>query len=439
MALTFSLTDFFSPWYITKFRSEFTRNQRLGIRALENQVSKRLRKVLIRALRTVPFYSDILDPCLIDQTKDTEELLAKFPILTKQILQEAPTSLLASDSTSMRAGQWVSTSGSSGQPLRIFMGKEANAMEFNYYWRYWGWSGYSLGDRFAELSSVFFLNKQHESYMFQRLYNRLLLNSITISEERAAIHSQLLNRYKPAFIKGAPSALLALASLMPRNTSYHFPLKAIFTTGEFLSNSMRSHLEEAYETKIVDSYGQMERVAAICQCNEGSYHINIDYGFVELIPATGEEGTNLYRVIGSSMYNDCMPLIRYDTGDLVELPSDMACECGLPFPVVKKIVGRSSDVIQLRDGRVLTAPYVLLDEISGVSYAQLVQHSHSKIRLLLCPIDSQQQVNYSGCLTKLEAICAGHAEINVEFVAPSGLVREQGAKLKPVVLMREAQ
>jgi phenylacetate-coenzyme A ligase PaaK-like adenylate-forming protein len=45
-----------------------------------------------------------------------------------------------------------------------------------------------------------------------------------------------------------------------------------------------------------------------------------------------------------------MPLIRYDTGDLV-IPSDASCSCGRVFSVVKAIRGRLSHMLTTSSGR----------------------------------------------------------------------------------------
>ena len=53
--------------------------------------------------------------------------------------------------------QLITTSGTSGSQVRFYADKPSNILEFVFYWRFWGWADYKLGNRFAELSAEHFL------------------------------------------------------------------------------------------------------------------------------------------------------------------------------------------------------------------------------------------------------------------------------------------
>ncbi len=94
------------------------------------------------------------------------------------------------------------------------MDKSANVLEFVYYWRQWSWAGYRLGDRFAELTSHFFLKSEGRAGQLihlQRLTRRLLLNSLNIGRENVRLFAGALRDYRPKFLKGIASALYYFA------------------------------------------------------------------------------------------------------------------------------------------------------------------------------------------------------------------------------------
>src|SRR5690606_28221227 len=104
-------------------------------------------------------------------------------------------------------------------------------------------------------------------------------------------------------------------------------------------------IEERFGCRVFDWYGQNERVAAIGTCEQGRYHLMSDYSYVELEPTP--EGL---EIVGTGFNNLAMPLIRYRTGDFVQLQDVDSCSCGRAFPVVRRIIGRDDDYIKLPDG-----------------------------------------------------------------------------------------
>jgi phenylacetate-CoA ligase len=71
----------------------------------------------------------------------------------------------------------------------------------------------------------------------------------------------------------------------------------------------------------------------------------------ELLPAKAP-GDDCCRIIATGFWNTAMPLIRYDTADLLKT-SDRSCQCGRAFPTVKKIIGRDSRFITTSSGRTI--------------------------------------------------------------------------------------
>jgi phenylacetate-CoA ligase len=101
--------------------------------------------------------------------------------------------------------------------------------------------------------------------------------------------------------------------------------------------------------RVFDWYGQSERVAAIGTCEHGRYHVLTDYSGVALLET---DKADAWELVGTSLNNLAMPLLRYRTGDTV-IPGDGPCPCGRVFPTIDTVLGRQEKVITLPDGRMI--------------------------------------------------------------------------------------
>jgi phenylacetate-CoA ligase len=150
-------------------------------------------------------------------------------------------------------------------------------------------------------------------------------------------------------------------------------------------------IENTFGCKVFDWYGLGERVVFIGTCKYGTYHVFEDYGYTEFLPLDGTH----FEVIGTGFINDAMPLIRYRTGDVVELDDDQPCPCGTSFSKVKAIEGRMDDIVRLRDGTMLGRLNLVYIGLEGIREAQIVQHTYEDftIRAVLDNEDSSILLN----------------------------------------------
>jgi phenylacetate-CoA ligase len=105
----------------------------------------------------------------------------------------------------------------------------------------------------------------------------------------------------------------------------------------------------------MDEYGCAELQAIAYECPAGRRHITHENVLVEVL---GESGVPLPPgqpgpLTLTSLCNVAMPLIRYQNGDVAELEAEGRCPCGrhLGLPLVKRIVGRSCDVLYRAHGQ----------------------------------------------------------------------------------------
>jgi phenylacetate-CoA ligase len=206
------------------------------------------------------------------------------------------------------------------------------------------------------------------------------------------------------------------------------PLKAVFTQSEQLSEKQRRDIEAAFRTRVYDRYGNAERVAAFFQCGHGSYHEAPLYSIVEYLPV----GKGVYEIVGTTLHNSVMPLIRYRTGDLVELPENNSCPCGRPFRIVEHLSGRIKDQLVMPDGSqksVRTSE--LVKGMTWLKESQLLQERVDSVVLRVVPMPGAPVPDHSQLIDRLvQVIGAPRSTFRVEVM--DHIPREPNGKLKAV-------
>jgi phenylacetate-CoA ligase len=241
----------------------------------------------------------------------------------------------------------IRTSGTSGTPLAIPQSLSCVICEEAFVYRQLRWIGYRHGQRRAWLrGDIVCAARPRRPVYWCRDWagNMLLLSSYHLADTTIGAYLGALERFDPVVLHAYPSSVAALAAwLNARGRRYQGRvLRGVMTSSETLTPDARAAIQRAFRVPVFDWYGQAERVAAIGTCEQGRYHLLSDYSIAEVL-ANGE-------LVGTSLNNSAMALVRYRTGDTVTLGS-AACPCGRIFPVVDAIAGRQDDAIVLPDGR----------------------------------------------------------------------------------------
>lgn len=178
---------------------------------------------------------------------------------------------------------------------------------------------------------------------------------IPISGGNTRRQLQLMADYGSTVLACTPSYALHLADAM---SEYGYSLKdlnlkkGIFGAEPWTKN-MRLELERKWGIQAFDIYGLSEimgpGVSNDCEYHCG-LHIHEDHFYPEIVhPDTkeplphGEEG----ELVFTTLTKEGIPLLRYNTRDLSTLYYD-TCSCGRTLVRMKKITGRSDDMLIIR-------------------------------------------------------------------------------------------
>jgi phenylacetate-CoA ligase len=207
------------------------------------------------------------------------------------------------------------------------------------------------------------------------------------------------------------------------------------TTAETLHDYQRDMIEDVFQCKVRDQYGCTEMAIFVCQCENGRYHINSEYGIVEVVDEMGDtvragkEG----EVLCTGFVNATMPLIRYRLGDRVTLSENQNCECGRKFPVIDKILGRIDDVLVTPDGRPLGRLDPIFKGTHGIYETQIIQKDIDSLEFKVVKDRNFRPEHIDELIYEIKKRTGNSMKIEVTYV--DEIVKDENGKFRSVVSM----
>lgn len=369
-----------------EYCDEVDRGQWLRAEELAEVQAARLRAMVAFSVEQVPHYRQLFRELgLVPGDIQRPEDLAHLPVLEKAQVRQDPESFRPERLDERPVAQ--TTGGTTGTPLRYWV--TPSAMQYTYATyevRFRRWAGVSLGDRMASINGRKIVPVEQDRPPFWRhnlAFNQLYLSAYHLTDEHLPSYVERLERFQPEVIVGYVSSIHLLAEHLNRNgLAGTISPRAVLVSSETLFPWMRADMERAFGCKVHDGYGLGELAAFITECGHGRLHVSPEYGVVESASSDGEE----HRLIATGLFNRAMPLLRYDTGDVIRMaPPEERCPCGRELPVVDELLGRADDYVVTPDGRsVGPAPLSLAFQgVPGIREAQIHQRQVASIDVQL--------------------------------------------------------
>lgn len=383
-----------------------------------------LQRLLVHAYEHVVFYRERFQEAgFHPRDLRSADDLRRLPILTREDILQNAERMVADNYPRSRLRQHF-TSGTTGTPLRFYEEKDTVRRNYAFWMRFRRWFGFKEWLPRATFGGRVVVPRNQNRPPYWRhnyIENQLVCSSFHLSEETLPAYIERLERFSPFLIDGYVSTIFTLARYINHQRITTIRPSAVQTTSETLFDFQRREIEEAFQCKVYNQYGQGEKVAFISECEHGTLHVNDEYGIVEIIkdgrPArSGEVG----EIIATSFNNWVMPLIRYQTGDLAVVSDISSCPCGRGLSVVESIEGRVIDVLRMPDGKIVppTALTLLFDKASamGINQAQICQVAPDQIVVRLVPRDRDVLPDTSVLENDLRMMMGDKVKIRFEMV-----------------------
>lgn len=223
-------------------------------------------------------------------------------------------------------------------------------------------------------------------WRYNRHWRQLYLSSYHVSRTNAPGYVEAIRAHGSVWLTGYGSAIAALAEGALDAGVPKLPLRCVIVSGDTLQPGMRAAIESFFQCRCYDSYGQVEGVAMAMECEAGRLHVVPEVGVVEVVRddgaacGPGEVG----ELVGTTLVNDGMPLLRYRTGDQAAWATE-PCDCGTDTPVIEALEGRTDDYLLAADGRRIGRLSTAMKRSPSIHSAQLVQDRPGHAWLLVRP------------------------------------------------------
>ena len=336
---------------------ELQRLERMSMAENEELQLRAISRLLRNAYDSTPFYRERLDRVGVNPRDiRTLEDLQRIPVLTREDIRQNLDGLW-SRRYSRESLPQAATGGTTDTPVPLLRSPECLRGRMFVQAHLDSWAGMWPGDKIFRLWGAQQDFHPNPSTRW-RLYDRHVLRNVwaptsVLNPTVLETYRQLLNEFRPKIVYAYPTPLALFCEyLLGCGRPYHRPKSAI-CTAEPLQDEQRMVIEQALGCSVFEHYGTRDfgMVGAECEAHQG-LHLHSKAVYVEFLPVNGAEVEGLHEILVTDLLNDGMPLIRYRINDCA-LVAPGPCKCGRGFPLIKKIVGRTTDNFHMPNGNVV--------------------------------------------------------------------------------------
>jgi phenylacetate-CoA ligase len=385
--------------------------------------TRRLQVLVRHASRRVPYYRRLFERAGLrpDDIRSLDDL-SRIPITSRADMQRLPPGDALAEGAKPEKLILHSTSGTSGEPLRILRTHiEENLLKAIRLREQFAF-GLRLADRRASVGLA------HRPEGLERVSGGKPFYSQFGLLRHEWIHCLLpadeilarLRAVEPDVLGGYGGSVAWIAGSMTEEDRARIRPRMVFTGGETLTPQMRQQILQGFGAPFFDSYASHEHSLLASECPRGGrYHASEWNVILEVLRdgrpvGPGEEG----EVVATALHSYTMPFIRYRLNDLVTL-GETPCSCGAPVSTLIRILGRTIEQFVLPDGK-LIHPYALvlplLAEAPWLRRYQIVQDRADRVLVKLIPLTHPGAEAVAAVARRLAAVLEGQLAVEIELV-----------------------
>ena len=329
----------------TKYIKRFRKIVKQSEQKIIDFQSKELNAVLQNAIENSPHYKNLN---IEINSNDIFQTLKKFPVLEKSVLREQIDKLITVDKQKLIKN---STSGSTGMQTNVFVTKDEQSQYRAAQTIWWEWAGFKIGEPILQtgLATGRSIEKRLKDFFFKTYY----LFAFSLTKKNAGDAFIWSKKRKP-FLGGYASSLYVLSQLAVEN-KVSVKFNSAISWGDKLFDHYKKNIEKVFDCKIYETYGAGEGLMIASQKDLDFMYIMSPCVYVEILDDDGNEVADgeMGHVVVTSLIHKAMPLIRYKLGDLaIKLPrSEYPSNRELQLPILKKVVGRETDIVRTPSGK----------------------------------------------------------------------------------------
>ena len=332
--------------------------------------TEKLLKIVNYAIEKVPYYANYPKISSIKEFQD------KISFIDRNVISDNFKSLQSEEIIPDKF-DLVTTGGTTGKPLKLLLPKNRFIIEkatVHTLWKNVGFNHHSravLRNHKIPMNKIFNVNPITKEYLF---------DGFRLDDNYFQEVYRIIKQKKIRYIHAYPSNAYAFSKFIDKFNLDSSIVRAFISSSENVYDYQKDFIENIVGIKIFTFFGHSEKIIIGGYCTHNDvYHMEPTYGYFELIDKKGEPITEIGRtgeIVGTSLNNFGMPLIRYKTDDFAEYAGDYCNHCKRRIPLLKNVSGRwSGRKIYGADG-VVTTPTALnfhndlFVVIDGLQYVQ---------------------------------------------------------------------
>ncbi len=350
---------------------------------------KKLKVLLGQAYSDVPYYRNMFQE-LKASPKDIRSFddFKLLPVLTKDIIRKNSDNLINNKLIDHLLPN--STGGSTGEPLHFY--QDGNYHLWAEAARIRGWY-HMPGCEFGAGCAVLWgeMKEVREDYTpYERIrdflqWGQISMNAFNLSRERKIHFIKWCRALRPPLVRGYVTALKDLALFLEEEHIKFPKIKGVLLCAETVDEPTQSYIEKIFKAPSFNMYGGRELSLIGMECAEkNGLHEVSENNYVEFENITISNYEKAGNLIITNLNNFGMPFIRYRIGDIGVPGGNRNCGCGRNLPLIKKVIGRSTEVFIFYEGtRIAGEMFIHLMKEFPVKEYQFVQVNDSNVILRL--------------------------------------------------------
>lgn len=321
-----------------------------------------------------PFYAEKLNNISLTEETVTPEFVRSLPFTTKEDVSERNRDFLAVPIN--KVAEYVTTSGTSGNPVTVFLTKNDLQRLAENEKTALGCTGATDKDIFQLMTTI---DRQFMAGLAYYLgVQELGAGMIRIGPGVPALQWKSVFDNNVTVLIAVPSFIITLIDYAKKHgIDYkNSTVKKIICIGEALReddlslNILGKRIREEWDVELYSTYASTEMGAAFTECEaQKGGHLNSDLLHLEVLKEDGTLAQNgeSGEIVVTTLGTEGTPLVRYKTGDLARIYTEK-CACGRTSPRVGPIIGRKNQMIKYKGTTIFpNAIYEIFDRQSAVT------------------------------------------------------------------------
>ncbi|MCK5759179.1 MAG: phenylacetate--CoA ligase family protein [Clostridiales bacterium] len=415
----------------SKFTKYIESIQYLPKEELNHLQNIELSKILNHAVNNIPYYKNLLGELELSPESVGEDI-KQFPIITKEIYSKQKDKFIDPKLPVIKS---MFSGGTTMTRVSVNTGKY--------------FESHKSCEYFNRVAGIYpgmtkFILSRHEStyveggpkeldinYSTDKLSRTYLVSPYNFNAEKLKKAYKMFIKVKPQILKGNSTMLFEFAMSIEKNGWKSLDVPIALCSQSNMQSEYIEALNRVFKAKVFNAYGATESglVAVQCEKGEGLHYIPILH-YLETLKdgkqvLSGETG----ELIITSLAHYAMPIIRYQIGDYATL-TDTNCSCGRTFPLIEKIDGRISEMINSSIGTVATVYDIRLitNKIPDIMDYQVVQTSPGSLEIRLkCKNEGLEESEIDSIRSGFKKLLECDMDIKIEYVTeierlPSGKI-----------------